>query len=662
MAHPLNRLLQKDVKFIWDQGCQDAFKSLKEQLITSPILGFPDTNRNYTLYTDASDIGIGAVLTQNNENGTERVISYASKAFSGAEKNWSTTEKEAFAIVWSLHYFYPYVYGRQFKVFTDHRALQWLKGMKHPNGKLARWIMKLQEYDYSVEHKPSSLMQHADALSRAPISSIQVARHSASELQELQDLDAGLSTAKSWVMKGSRPEQRPKDGSTVLHVFGSLCIDNNLVRRKWIDDTGDERLQIILPKFITPMFLEEAHEQVGHMGITKTFDTIQRTFYWPGFFKSVEEYCASCERCAKNKTVPRPRWPLKPIDVVPIPFYMIGVDIIGPLKTTRSGKKYIMSVIDYYTKYAEAEALPNQEAETVVRVLEQIFARHGMPSVLITDQGRNFESHLVASMCQLFGIKKRRTTAYHPQTDGLYERFNAILKALLRMRVNQDKDDWDEQLPHALLAYRISKQSSTGVTPFKLLYGRDARLPLGIDKKEVKMKPTHGPAKYLEDLKKRQGHLREIVRKRLQKAQEQQKQAYDARHRSKQSKPLAIGETVLLKNFRASGLQEKFLGPYIIVAVRDGNYEIESLVDKKRKIVHFNSLKPFKVVYNLEQVEEDNTDLHSDESDSDEVMFDPPFLMATDRERDIPIEVNRPYNLRRDRRPPERYGAPVTRF
>eukprot|EP00795_Rhopilema_esculentum_P003857 gene3857-15156_t len=171
--------------------------------------------------------------------------------------------------------------------------------MKHPNGKLARWIMKLEEYDYSVEHKPSSLTQHADALSRAPTSSIQVARHSASELEELQDLDAELSTAKSWVMKGSRPEQRPKDGSTVLHalynVFDSQCIDNNLLCRKWIDDTGDERLQIILPKFITPRFLEEAHEQVGHMGIAKTFDAIQRTFYWPGFFKSVEKYCASCE-------------------------------------------------------------------------------------------------------------------------------------------------------------------------------------------------------------------------------------------------------------------------------------------------------------------------------------------------------------------------------
>ena len=144
---------------------------------------------------------------------------------------------------------------------------------------------------------------------------------------------------------------------------------------------------------------------------------------------------------------------MKPIDVVPVPFYMVGIDLIGPLKLTRQGNKYILPIIDYYMKYAEAVALSNQEAETVVRALEQVFVRHGMPSVLLTDQGRNSESHLVASMCHLFGIEKRRTTAYQPQTDGLCERFKGILKSLLRMRVNNDKDDWDEQLPHPLLAY-----------------------------------------------------------------------------------------------------------------------------------------------------------------------------------------------------------------
>eukprot|EP00794_Sanderia_malayensis_P014622 gene14622-16137_t len=211
------------------------------------------------------------------------------------------------------------------------------------------------------------------------------------KLQELQDLDEDLSRVKGWIREGSRPEQKPRNGTDVLYalynIFDSLSIENDLLSRSWEDDTGKERYQVVLPKFIAPTILKEAHEQIGNMGVAKTFDFIRRRFYWPGFFKSVENFCACCEICAKNKTVPRPHWPFKPIEVVPIPFYMIGVDLIGPLKTIRSGNKYILSVIDYYTKYAEAKALPNQEAETIVRALEEIFARHGMPSVLLTDQG-----------------------------------------------------------------------------------------------------------------------------------------------------------------------------------------------------------------------------------------------------------------------------------
>ena len=131
------------------------------------------------------------------------------------------------------------------------------------------------------------------------------------------------------------------------------------------------------------------------MGVATTFHAIQKIFYWTGFFKAAEKFCASCGLCAKNKSMPRPRWPLKSIEVVPIPFYMIDFDIVGPLKTIRSGNKYILSVIDYYSKYTEAEALPNNEAETIVRVLEHIFARHGMPSILLTDQGRNCDLHIV---------------------------------------------------------------------------------------------------------------------------------------------------------------------------------------------------------------------------------------------------------------------------
>eukprot|EP00112_Aurelia_sp_Birch-Aquarium-sp1_P013200 Seg2794.1 transcript_id=Seg2794.1/GoldUCD/mRNA.D3Y31 product="hypothetical protein" protein_id=Seg2794.1/GoldUCD/D3Y31 len=148
-----------------------------------------------------------------------------------------------------------------------------------------------------------------------------------------------------------------------------------------------------------------------------------------------------------------------------------------------------------------------------------------------------------------------------------------------------------------------------------MLYGRDVRLPMGAEQDEIQAKPTHGPARYLEDLKKRQDDIRKIVVEKLKKAQQKQKKNYDIKHRSRKSKAFNIGDTVLLKNFRARGLQEKFIGPYMIIGIQEGDYEIESMKDKKRKIVHFNSLKPFKIDYELEEIPQEADDLYSDESE-----------------------------------------------
>ena len=181
----MNKLLQKNVAFNWTNECETAFQTLKTQLATGPVLAFPTVHGQFVLYTDASDIGVGAVLAQRDANGEEKVISYASKGFSSSEKNWAVTEKEAFAVVWALQYFHAYVYGVKIIVYSDHKALNWLRNMKHPSGKLARWILKLEQYDYEIIHRPGSLMAHVDALSRAPINSIQISSWSSSELQEL---------------------------------------------------------------------------------------------------------------------------------------------------------------------------------------------------------------------------------------------------------------------------------------------------------------------------------------------------------------------------------------------------------------------------------------------------------------------------------------------
>ena len=268
-----------------------SFEKLKEQLASAPVLAFPMLNEDYVLYTDASDVGIGAVLCQKADDGDEKVISFASKAFSGAEKNWTTTEKEAYAVVWALQYFHPYVYGRKVTIYTDHKALKWLRDIKQPNGKLARWILKLEEYDYTIEHLPGIMMQHADALSRAPVNTILVSTLPWREIEELQGLDEDIQLVRTWVQDRARPDRKPDDASEVVNTlyncFNSLVIKNNVLCRKWIDKTENEREQVVVPLYAVPNVLEEAHRQVGSTGVAKTFDMIQRKFYWPGFFKSV---------------------------------------------------------------------------------------------------------------------------------------------------------------------------------------------------------------------------------------------------------------------------------------------------------------------------------------------------------------------------------------
>ncbi|CAB3982733.1 Transposon Ty3-G Gag-Pol poly [Paramuricea clavata] len=527
---------------------------------------FLEPNGDYILYTDASDVEVGAVLVQEDGEG---------------------------------------------ELYLVHRkrsqALKWLKNVKHPNGKLARWILKLEEYDYTIEHKPGNMMQHADALSRAPVNSIRISTLSWTELEETQNMDDDILLVRRWVLNGLRPDAKSKDTSPMLkalyNVFESLVVEKNVLCRKWIDEDGKETLQFVVPKLASPAILKDAHQQVGHLGIAKTFEMIQRRFYWPGFYKDVETFCKSCEICARNKVVPRPRSPMKPIDIVPVQFYMIGVDLIGFEVNT---SKYVSVVWD-----------------------------------------RKEENYRLSL------------------TDGLCERFNGILKTLLRMRVNNDKDDWDEQVPHALPAYRVSKQSSTGATPFEMLYGRDPRLPLGVEPEELETEPTRGPAKYLEDLKKRQNNMRKIVLERIEQSQKKQKRCYDSRNRACRRKDFStIGDTVLLKNFRARGLNEKYVGPYLVVDVQDTSCEIEPLANKTRKIVHANNLKRFSIDYDIDQVYEESEDAESSECDFDEIgnELPNPEERQNVQRNDDGANVMHGYNLRHNRRVPDRYGIPVVDY
>ena len=661
---PLTRLLQKDTKWLWDERCENSFEELKRQLSQAPLLHYPDFSIPFIMYCDASDKGVGVVLCQKDDAENEAVIAYGSKTFTKSELNWTVTEKEAYALVWGLTHFHAYVYGNRTIVYSDHRALQWLRSFKTPTGKLARWILRLEEYSYEVVHKPGKLMSHVDALSRQPVVNAIFVNGfwSEEDFVAAQREDKEISEVKNWVIEGRKPTEISKEADNTLKtlyaIFDKLIVKDQLLYREWLDSKGEEVRQVVVPELLRMEVLRKVHDSLGHRGVKKTFAAIQDRFYWPRFYRDVELFINGCEVCLRNKVVPRPRWPLKPIEIIPVPFYMIGMDIVGPMKTTSRNNKYILTVIDYYTKFGEAVPLQdNQKSETICRVLEEIFSRHGMPTILLTDQGSNMESHVVAAVCKMFGLEKKHTSAYHPQCDGLVEKFNGTLKTLLRMRLNRDRNsEWDEHLNFALLAYRVTKSESTGVSPFELLYGRPPRLPIEIqgDFHPVFWSPAE-EHRYLANLRNRTDILREKVMQNLQRAQREQKRYYDRRYRTDKARPFREGDFVLVKNNRARGLDPKFTGPFQVVRAMDEDCEVRCQKTGKHKVIHYNRLKYFSpgIDHFAQDIDVRNSD---DSSDEEQDTF---YYRSSERGEHREALEPQLRRSTRARRAPDFYGQPV---
>jgi hypothetical protein len=240
-------------------------------------------------------------------------------------------------------------------------------------------------------------------------------------------------------------------------------------------------IQVVVPSSMKRDVLIQAHNvrTAGHLGQSKTFKKIQRTYYWLGCRTEVQRWVKQCEACARKKSPSAKARAALQNSLVGAPLERVAVDIFGPLPRSRLGNRYILVVTDYFIKWAEAYPLRNQEAETVARVLvEQFICRFGVPLSLHSDQGSNFESNVFQSVCKLLGIHKTRTTAYHPQSDGLVESLNRTIQNMLSIYVREDQVDWDVHLPYVMMAYRASEQETVGVNPNRMMFGREVSLPL----------------------------------------------------------------------------------------------------------------------------------------------------------------------------------------
>ena len=329
------------------------------------------------------------------------------------------------------------------------------------------------------------------------------------------------------------------------------------------------------------------------MGINSLISKLRRRFYWPGYKEDVIRWIGWCDVCQKRKQGGLKKAPLHQVPVG-MPMERMAIDIMGPLPVTKSNNKYIVVVADYFTKWTEAFALPNQEAYTVADCLvTNVILRFGAPYHLHSDQGTNFESKLFQEMCKILGINKTRTTAYHPQSDGLVERFNRSLGDMLSKLVNERRDDWDDMLPYVMCAYRATPHRSTDITPNRMMLGREAMLPVDLMYGHALQHKHHCPVEYVEWIREAMEESFEKCRTQMRKAAQKQAKHYN---RLAMEQSFHIGDWVLLfyPPLAKQKLALKFLGPYKVTRkMGEVNYEIEAPASGKRRIVHINQLKKY---------------------------------------------------------------------
>jgi len=476
LTEPLRKLTRKDVTFRFGSEQKVSFQTLKDCLAKTTTLAYYDKFAPIKVIADASPVGLGAVLVQD-QNGSMVPVCYASRSLTDCERRYSQTEKEALSLVWACERFHAYIYGRSFELLTDHKPLEVIYGPRsRPCARIERWVLRLQPYDYRVRYIPGQ-ENIADPLSRLfSGKDNQRHKHGAEEYVRFVAVSAtprALTTNEVEVESAADPELQTvreaictgkfENCKSYAPIAGELCAIGKLVLRG---------TRIVLPQKLRQQALHLAHE--GHLGIVGMKQNLRTKVWWPGMDKAAELHCRSCHGC-QLVARPDPPEPLRPTCLPDGPWQDIATDLLGPLPSGHS----ILVVVDYYSRYYEYEIMNSTTADKVIDRLEEIFSRHGIPITLKSDNGPQFRSSEFHDFCEENGIKHIKVTAKWAQANGEVERQNdSIMK---RIRIAQaEKQDWMRELRKYVVKYRTIEHPSTGKSPAELLFNRKLRGKLPI--------------------------------------------------------------------------------------------------------------------------------------------------------------------------------------
>ena len=628
IASPLYKLTKKDVPFIWSNETEVAFAKLKEKLVNPPVLGFPNLDQPFRLYTDCSNVALGSVLCQI-QGEKEVVISYYSRCLTSTEHNFSVTDKEGLSLVASVKHFDCYLRHTRFDAIVDHSALKYLFSLKNPTGRLARWIAFLQSYNMTIIYRPGKIHGNADGLSRSRCDNdkpktkvtkvsaltetadnftqdLQVEKCiSMDEIIEKQKNDPLITPFIDFFTQNKLPNDQKKRHEVMIKkdqffmCKGALYHVDSSKRR---NVSGDVHLQLVIPRPLVPKILHCMHDSNytgGHLGIARTIAKTRLKYYWEHMYSDVVNWIESCVVCIQRK---RPHNPVRAhVTAMPIgsPFERISTDILGPLPVcTGTKNKYVLVFVDYFTKYVELIPVPNITAQTVANeFLKNIICRHSVPKYLHSDRGSNYLSNIVKEVCKLLKVKKTQTTSFHPMCNGQSERFMSFILNSLSKYISDNKhDDWDRHIPFIQFVYNTTPcLDSTDFTPYFLTHGRNPTtfMDLTLDL------PDDIPLSTTE-------YIFPLV-DRLQKAQDLASQKLDERkdimikrtNRKINEPKFNVGETVYLyRPVVLPGKTKKFLRPWVgpfIVAEKlsDIHVKLRRVSDGKLIVnrVHINRLK-----------------------------------------------------------------------
>lgn len=640
IAEPLTRLTKKDSRFEWSDKANEAWLTIKQKLVDSPILAHPDLGKRFTLITDASAYCIGGILAQEGEDGKLRSVSYGSSILNDTQRRWSTIERELWALVYFCKKFKTFLLGTDFSVITDNKGLLKLENYRDiKSDRLWRWFETLADFKFTTEYAPSK-QNPSDCLSRLPsvndplletlpanseavggarvmagtivqqpevtspvVPESPLVTFTDSTLREAQARDRVLNIVRTWVIEGKRPgssNNLSNELYTYYNSFDRLKLRDGVLVRSWERVDGEAPVDLAcVPESLQNTVIVAAHNLLssGHLAARKTLSRIRSRFYFPKMDMKTKLHVASCHVCLKKRcNVPKLKAPLTPYSGKS-PGHIIQMDLMENLPVAR-GYHAILVIVDTFSKMAEAIKLRSTTVEVVAKAFVDTWVcRHGVPIQVHTDRGGNLETaDLIKAVYKHLGIVKTANQSYRPQTDGCVERMNKTIKTMLWKYCQNNPKAWVDSLDQVMFAYRTSVHSSTGFSPFFLERGRLPRLPMDILMgTAAESTATKRGEEWALELYNKMNQIYGFVQDHLGGRQISSKRRYD---RSTHVKVFPVGSWVYVWKPTPQGCTYKkfydnFRGPFRVVArVTSHTYKIALDEHANRyDVVHMEHLK-----------------------------------------------------------------------